>query len=83
MARDFLRFLPKDSRTTVASGWCFTDPTQVPAECSWCGKEFEVVETASNHAYAWCGLCDEPAAPRPWGEDPADAYEMDDEGGGE
>ena len=81
MARDFLRFIPKDTRTTVACGWCFTDPTQPPDECSWCGKEVAVIETASNLTYSWCELCDEPRPPAEWGIDPQDAYEIDQEGG--
>ena len=62
MAHRFLRFIPKDPGTTVAAGWCFTSPQQPPDECSWCGKETEIIETASNKEYLFCLMCDEPRA---------------------
>ena len=56
MPREFLRFIPKDARTTVANGWCYSQSGQPPSGCSWCGKEFAVKGEG-----LWCVLCDEPA----------------------
>lgn len=69
MART-LRFLPKDPGTTVAPGWCFTQPGAPPTECSWCGKATETI--GSENTARWCVLCDEPRPPDTWGADPQD-----------